>query len=86
MVKTIKISDENYVWLTRVAGKLQQERGYPVSIDIALTSLRKGKSITELAGSWKGTEKQIAQTTKEIKDRWKLWRLRYMQPKENKEG
>ena len=81
MVKTIKISDENYVWLTKIAGKLQHENGHLVSIDAALTSLHKSRNITELAGSWKESEKQISGTTKELKDRWKLWRLRYIPQK-----
>lgn len=81
MVKTIKISDENYVWLTKIAGKLQHETGCPVSIDAAVTSLYKSRTITELAGSWKESEKQVLGTTKELKDRWKLWRLRYIPQK-----
>lgn len=81
MVKTIKISDGNYVWLTKIAGKLQQETGRPVSIDAAVTSLHKSRNISELAGSWKESEKHISGTTKELKDRWKLWRLRYIPQK-----
>ena len=38
--KTIKVSEETYRWLARLAGKLQQERGEIVSLNGVLTFLR----------------------------------------------
>jgi len=52
--KTIKISGDNYHWLVGIAGELQREEGKPVSIDSALTSLRKPQKKTLLdLGDWK---------------------------------
>ncbi len=78
MVKTIKISDENYVWLTKLAGKLQNDWGQPVSIDSAISYVHKSKDVTDLAGSWQLSEKQVHKTTTELKDRWKSWTGRYL--------
>lgn len=78
MVKTIKISDENYIWLTKLAGKLQQEWGEPVSIDSALSYSYRSHDLSELAGKWQLSEKQVHKTTTELKDRWKSWTERYL--------
>ncbi|MFA6889184.1 MAG: hypothetical protein WC254_06840 [Candidatus Woesearchaeota archaeon] len=84
MVKTIKISDENYVWLTKLAGKLQHEHAMPMSIDNALTYAHKSREISELAGSWHLTEKQAKKTDNDIKENWKAWGLRYLKQKVKK--
>jgi tRNA(fMet)-specific endonuclease VapC len=78
MVKTIKISDENYKWISVIAGKLQQEHGEPVSIDRALSYVHKSKELTDLAGSWKLPEKQIKKTHKDLKDRWATYVKEYL--------
>lgn len=78
MVKTIKISDENYVWLTKVAGKLQNEWGQPVSLDGALSSIHKSRDLADLAGAWQLSEKQVHKTTTELRERWKSWTGRYL--------
>ena len=78
MVKTIKISDENYVWLTKLAGKLQQDWGEPVSMDSALSYTYKSRELGDLAGKWQVSEKQVQKTTTELKDRWKSWTGRYL--------
>lgn len=85
MVKTIKISDENYLRLTRLAGKLQQGWGMPVSIDGALEFMQKSREISEFAGAWQGTEKQTQKTVQGIKDRWRTWGLDYLKQRAKKE-
>ncbi len=84
MVKTIKISDENYVWLTKLAGRIQNEQGMPMSIDSALTYVHKSQSLADLAGSWHLTEKQAKKTDQTIKENWKTWGLRYIKQKVKK--
>ena len=39
--KVIKIKEENYKWLLKVASDLQKKVGKPVSFDEALTEVRK---------------------------------------------
>jgi predicted CopG family antitoxin len=84
MVKTIKISDENYDWLTKLAGKLQHDHGIPMSIDRALLYLHKSKNVSELAGTWQIADKQVNKTKDNIKESWKTWGLRYLKQKVKK--
>lgn len=51
-LKTIKISEENYKWLVRYAGRLQEKTGEPVSLDKALSKLRP-QNLHAYAGFWK---------------------------------
>ncbi len=85
MVKTIKISDENYIRLTKLAGKLQSEWGSPVSIDTAVAYMQKSKDITEFAGSWLGAEKQTQKTVDGIGERWRTWGVNYLRQRAKKE-
>jgi len=68
--KTIKISMNNYEWLSRFAAVLQSKKGRPVSFDEALTELKTDKSgkksILDLAGSWKLSEEQTNKILKDI--------------------
>ena len=74
-LKAIKISDHNYRWLCTIAGEIQAEEGRPVSIDEAITIVRKGGKITDLAGSWKMSDKEAANMIKDIRRGWKKWRI-----------
>lgn len=38
--KTIKIKEENYRWLLKIASDIQKELGRPVSFDEALSSIK----------------------------------------------
>jgi len=39
--KVIKISEDNYGWLLKIASDLQKKLGRPVSFDEALTEIKK---------------------------------------------
>ncbi|MCK5624258.1 hypothetical protein KAI04_00260 [Candidatus Pacearchaeota archaeon] len=39
--KTIKIKEENYKWLLKIASDIQKKVGRPVSFDEALTKIKK---------------------------------------------
>jgi hypothetical protein len=39
--KTIKIKEENYRWLLKIASDIQKKLGRPVSFDEALTEIKK---------------------------------------------
>ena len=60
MAKAIKISDDNYIWLLKLAAELQKQRGRVVSFDETLVEIRKGKKmkLTRLAGSWKMSDSE----------------------------
>ena len=85
MVKTVKMSDENYLRLTKLAGKLQSEWGKPVSIDAALEFMQKSREISEFSGAWQGSEKQTQKTVQGIKERWRTWGLDYLKQRAKKE-
>ncbi len=72
--KTIKISEENYSWLVQLSGELQREFGEHISIDRALKTLHKGK-LSELAGSWRMTDKEVEHFSKSLKEGWKKWKI-----------
>ena len=71
--KTIKISADNYKWLVKVAGELQQETGKTISIDAALKTLRQ-KKISDLGGSWQMKDKEYNTIKKELRKRW-AWKI-----------
>jgi len=77
MAKTIKISIDNYKWLSRIAANLQHEREKPVSLDEALTRIkmkRDKKDILSYAGIWEGRD--VESVRKGIKNGWSSWKIR----------
>jgi len=54
--KTIKISEENYKWLLRIATEVQKRKESIATFDDALIELKQKKEkgdILKLAGAWK---------------------------------
>lgn len=76
MAKAIKISEENYEWLSKVAGQLQVEKGIHVSVDEALSHLKKKRSILDLAGAWKMSDKEARELKRTIRKGWKSWKIK----------
>ena len=74
-LKTIKVSEENYRWLSSFAGELQYHHGRPVSLDEALLAIRQSQGITALAGSWKMTGKEAQKIQREIRKSWQTWQI-----------
>ncbi|MBS7637719.1 hypothetical protein KEJ49_02350 [Candidatus Bathyarchaeota archaeon] len=77
-MKTIKIGEDAYTGLTRVAGKLQMRLGRPVSLNEALRYLlslsRKGDRITDLAGSWEMSDEEWDEIRSLLSEAWRRWR------------
>ena len=77
--KTVKISEGNYRWLMEVAGKLQTEEKRNVSVDEALSVVKKklkGKP-SDLAGSWNITDEEVKAMEKGLRAVWKTWKIKY---------
>jgi len=76
-LKAIKISKETYAKLNEIAGELQTRLKRPVSIEEAMKYLmkekEKGRKITDLAGSWNITNKELEQIKTSISEAWKTW-------------
>ena len=75
MTKAIKISDESYELLSKLAGSLQAEKGTRVSIDDAILHLaNKKQKLSDLAGSWALSDKETKEMMKSLKKGWKWTR------------
>ncbi len=78
--KTIRISEETYKWLLKLASEAQKEMGKPVSFDDALNGLKKGKmkkrkDIMSLAGSWKMSDEEWKEIGGSLKKGWSKWNI-----------
>jgi predicted CopG family antitoxin len=72
-MKPIKVSEETYRDLVRLAGKLQMEAGEPVSIESAIKYLLKSR-ISHLAGSWEMDDEEAEKIFGELREAWKRWK------------
>ena len=77
--KSIKVSKETYAELSEIAGELQLKLKRPVSIEEAIKQLTKrrkrGTKISDLAGSWKMTDKEAEEIKSSIGEAWKNWKM-----------
>jgi predicted CopG family antitoxin len=73
--KSIKVSKETYAELSEIAGELQIKLKRPVSIEEAIKQLtkrrKKGVKISDLAGSWKMSNKEAEEIKASIDAVWK---------------
>ncbi|MEK6947919.1 MAG: hypothetical protein AABX19_01625 [Nanoarchaeota archaeon] len=80
--KPIKISEENYGWLLQVAGDLQKIKGKNITLDNALTYIRKYKKdgsaefLLKFAGKWKMNDGEADNLKKELSEGWKKWKIK----------
>ena len=77
-LKAVKISKETYSELCALAGELQIRRKRPVSMDEAMKYLirknRKGKKISDLAGSWSMNDTEAKEVKESIAKAWETWK------------
>ena len=77
-LKAVKISKETYSELCAIAGELQIKRKRPVSMDEAMKYLirrsRKGKKISDLAGSWSMNDDEAKEIKESIDKAWETWK------------
>ncbi len=77
--KSIKVSKETYEELSEIAGELQLKLKRPVSIEEAIKQLtrrrRKGVKISDLAGSWKMSDREAEEIKASIDEAWKKWKI-----------
>ena len=66
--KTIKISEQNYLWLLEIATEMQRKYEKPISFDEALFMMKdkkmKDKKLSDLAGKWKMSGKKAGRLKK----------------------
>lgn len=77
--KTIKVSKETYAELSEIAGELQLKLKRPVSLEEAIKQLtkrrKKGTKISDLAGSWKISDKEAEEIKSAMDEAWKNWKM-----------
>lgn len=77
--RTIKISEENYRRLLRIAADLQKQSEEKVSFDDALNIMepkKDGRKLSDLAGGWSDmSDKELAEIKDEIKKGRKKWKI-----------
>ncbi len=73
--KAVKLSEENYEWLCEVAGTSQAEEKRMVSIDEAVSKIRRRLSgkLSDLGGIWKMSDKEAEGLMRELRRDWKRW-------------
>jgi len=78
--KVIKLSLDNYRWLSKLAADLQKEKERPVSLDEALTKVKEQKKmkvdILSAAGAWKMSDKEAEKLMKDIRKGWSAWKIK----------
>lgn len=76
--KTIKISEENYIWLLQLAGELQRKHQKQITFDNTISVLKNGKmekeKLSDLAGSWNISDKEAEVLKKRLRKTWK-WKM-----------
>ena len=77
MPVSIKISEENYKMLCSLSGKLREKLHKPVSLNEALSFLYKNRKISDLAGTWKMSDKEAEEIKRDIKRHRRSWTIRY---------
>lgn len=80
---TIRVSENIYRELNRLAGELRQESGHPVSMDDVLEHLLKtrGLKLSDFAGSWKMSDAEAKDLMNDLKRFWSHWKYPRNTPK-----
>lgn len=76
MPMSIKISEENYRMLCVISGRLRERLHKPVSINDAISYLSKRGKISDLAGTWKMSDKEAENFMAELKEGWNKWKIK----------
>ena len=73
---TIRVGDDIYRELNRVAGQLRQEVGHPVSMDDVLGHLlrTRGLKISDFQGAWKMSDEETKDLVNSLREHWSRWK------------
>ena len=73
---SIRVNDEIYRELNKVAGELRVELGRPVSMEEVLSRLLEARrlKLSDFAGAWKMTDKEAEEIQKSLKGFWSRWK------------
>jgi len=71
---TVKVDEETYAELNRIAGDLRAARGRPVAIDEVIRELLSRRKASEFIGSWKMSDEEEERVFGELREAWKKWK------------
>src|SRR5207253_11350736 len=73
---TIRVSEDIYKEVNRVAGRLRQESGHPVSMDdvLELHIKTRGLKLSDFQGAWKIADSEAEDLFKSLRKRWSHWK------------
>jgi predicted CopG family antitoxin len=71
---TVKVDEETYAKLNRIAGDLRAARGRPVPIDEVIRELLSRREASEFIGSWKMGDEEEKRVFGELREAWKKWK------------
>lgn len=76
MSRTVRVDDDTYRRLAAHAGRLQKDRGEPVSINDAIRDLTEDEynKISDLAGSWEISDEEYDEIVKSLREGWSRWK------------
>lgn len=78
LARTLKLSDETYERLNRLAGRIRAEEGRPTSLDAAIACLldeQEGASPLDFAGAWEMSPEEAADLLRVLDEVWSTWRI-----------
>ena len=70
---TVKVDEETYAELNRIAGDMRASRGRPVPIDEVIRELLSKRKASEYIGSWKMSDEEEERVFGELRAAWKKW-------------
>jgi predicted CopG family antitoxin len=70
---TVKVDDETYEELNRIAGELRAATGRPVAIDEVIRDLLKRRRPSDFVGSWRMTDEEEAEIFGALRKLWSKW-------------
>jgi predicted CopG family antitoxin len=80
MSKTVRVDEEAYTLLSEFAGRLQTKLKRPVSMNEAIKHMarqqKEPQRISDLAGSWKASDEEVAEIKESLRRAWERWTLR----------
>ena len=71
---TVKVDQETYAELNRIAGDLRASKGRPVPIDEVIRELLGKRKASEFIGTWKMSDEEEGRVFRELREAWKKWK------------
>lgn len=71
---TVKVDENTYAELNRLAGELRALKGRPVPIDEVIRALLRRKRPSNFVGAWKMNDEEDAKIFGDLRRGWKKWK------------